>query len=179
MAGQKGRQSTKLLNVSLTNFVLLASVMKASIGSLQKLSRNVMKCNFILFNISHHIHIRLYIYLILVFFRLKKFVIVEPQSADYESGTTRISVGELRNFEMAKGMTPSVFVCVNVSGPLHNSIFTMTCKQGDHITSGNYFIIIILFLGKIMNCFFLFYRSRKVQANRQKYRSFSHVEDSL
>ena len=148
--------------------------MNVSIGPLQRSSKSVTKCNLIL--LSH-----LYLspcWILLFLFRLKKFVLTEPQS-EAESVTTRISAGSLRVYEKSRGMSPFVYDCVDVSGPPHNSILTMTCKQGDHITSGNYFIIIILFQGKIMNCFFLVYRSWKVQANWQKYRSFSHVEDSL
>ncbi len=67
--------------------------------------------------------------------RLKKFVLCEPQK-EAESESTRFSAGELRAYEMANEMTPSVFECVDVTGPPHNRTFTMTCKQGEHTTRG-------------------------------------------
>jgi len=57
-------------------------------------------------------------------------------SAESESEKTRFSAKSLRAHEMARGMTPSVYDCVSVTGPPHNRFFTMTCKQGEHITRG-------------------------------------------
>ena len=106
--------------------------MIVSVGSLQRSSRSAMKCNLISLSFLYWSPCWI---LLLCFFRLKKFVLTEPQS-EAESVTTRISAGSLRVYEKSRGMSPSVYDCVDVSGPPHNRIFTMTCKQGDHVTRG-------------------------------------------
>ena len=135
MAGQKWRQSTKLPHVCLKKFVERAIVRKTSIESLQKLLKSATKCNF---NFYFLILFILVLYFISSFcLRLKEIVLTEPQmSAESESEKTRFSAKSLRAHEMARGMTPSVYDCVSVTGPPHNRFFTMTCKQGEHITRG-------------------------------------------
>ena len=83
----------------------------------------VKKCHEMYLTFTCPIYINLYL-LNLFSLRLDEFV-----------HTTR----QLHAFEIAREMPyASRYACVKVSGPPHNRIFTMTCKQGDHVTRGKF-----------------------------------------